>query len=367
MYNATLKILKTITDKGYEAYVVGGYPRDLYLDLNTADIDICTSATPKELKEIFKSIILPNNEYGSVTVIYRKIRFEITTYRIDIKYKNNRQPSKTKYTDDLLVDLKRRDFTINTLCMNYKGEILDLLGGKEDIENKIVRMVGNPKTRLKEDVLRILRAIRFATSLDFELEENLKKYIKKYGYLLKKLSYFRKKEELERIFSSPNASRGIKLIKELGLDKHLELTNIDKIVITSSLLGIWAQLGVLNIYSFSNYEKETIEKINKLKDLNLDNKNLFEYGLYICTIIAEYRKIDKVLINNMYNELPIKSIKEIDISAQEICEILNREPGPFIKVVYNDLKDNILDFNLENNKDKIKKYINLNKNSYKDV
>ena len=353
MYNATLKILKTITDKGYEAYVVGGYPRDLYLDLNTADIDICTSATPKELKEIFKSIILPNNEYGSVTVIYRKIRFEITTYRIDIKYKNNRQPSKTKYTDDLLVDLKRRDFTINTLCMNYKGEILDLLGGKEDIENKIVRMVGNPKTRLKEDVLRILRAIRFATSLNFELEENLKKYIKKYGYLLKKLSYFRKKEELERIFSSPNASRGIKLIKELGLDKHLELTNIDKIVITSSLLGIWAQLGVLNIYSFSNYEKES-----KMAEV---------FRIFVCTIIAEYRKIDKVLINNMYNELPIKSIKEIDISAQEICEILNREPGPFIKVVYNDLKDNILDFNLENNKDKIKKYINLNKNSYKDV
>ncbi len=367
MYNASLKILKTITDNGHEAYVVGGYPRDLYLDRNSADIDICTSATPKELKEIFKSIILPNNEYGSVTVIYKKIRFEITTYRQDIRYENNRQPSKIKYTKDILVDLKRRDFTINTLCMNYKGEILDLLSGKKDIEKRIIRMVGNPKIRLREDVLRILRAVRFATSLNFELEENLKKYIKKYGYLLKKLSYYRKKEELERIFSSPNAKKGIKLIKDLELDQHLELKNIDKLVITSSLIGIWAQLDVLDTYSFTSYERETIEKINKLKELNLDNKTIFEYGLYICTIIAEYRKIDKVLITKMYDELPIKSIKDIDITASEICELLDKKPGSFIKNVYDDLKNRILESKLENQKDQIKNYIYLNKYNYKDV
>lgn len=364
MYNTALKILKKITSNGYEAYVVGGYARDLYLDRVSADVDICTNATPMQLKTIFSSIILPTNEYGSVTVIMNKVRFEITTYREDIKYENNRQPSKTKYTKDILVDLRRRDFTINTLCMNDKGEILDLLGGKKDIDNKIIRMVGNPKIRLKEDVLRILRAIRFATILDFEIEDNLKKYIKKYGYLLKKLSYYRKKEELERIFSSPNALKGIKLIKELKLDEYLELKNLDNLIITSSLIGIWAQLDVVDIYDFNTYEKDEIKKINELKNLKLDNHTLFKYGLYPCTIIAEYRNLDKKLVNRMYDELPIKSVHDIKIKANEICEILKIKPSKIIKMVYNDLTDEILSLNVLNEFEDIKKYILKNKKKY---
>lgn len=364
MYNTTLKILKMITNNGYEAYAVGGYPRDMYLDRVSADVDICTNATPKELKQIFNSIILPTNEYGSVTVILNKIRFEITTYREDIKYENNRQPSKTKYTKDILVDLKRRDFTINSLCMNDTGEIFDFLDGKKDIDNKIVRMIGNPKIRLKEDILRILRAIRFATILDFELEENLKKCIKKYGYLLKKLSYYRKKEELERIFSSPNAMKGVKLIQELGLDKPLELNNLDKVIITSSLIGVWAQLGVVNVYEFNSYEKEEITKINELRNMNLNNKTLFKYGLYTCTIIAEYRNLDKLLLTKMYDELPIKTIHDIDISAKEICNLLKQKPGSFIKQIYNELKDKILDGSLINEKSDIIKYIEKIKVKY---
>ena len=209
MYQAALEILKKIEKYGYQAYVVGGYVRDLYLNRHSIDVDICTSATPKDLKEIFGDIMLPNIQYGSVTVVYRKIRFEITTFRKDIKYENNRIPVKIKYIDSLLEDLKRRDFTINTLCMNKAGEIIDLLGAKIDLDNKIIKMVGSARKKLKEDSLRILRAVRFATILDFNLDEDLKKYIKKYGYLLKKLSYYRKKEELEKIFVSHNAKRGV--------------------------------------------------------------------------------------------------------------------------------------------------------------
>ena len=360
MYEIAIKMLNKLSDNGFETYIVGGYPRDLILNRESFDIDICTNATPKELKDIFKDSMLPKVEYGSVTVIYHKIRFEITTFRKDLKYENNRAPAKIKYIGKLVDDLKRRDFTINTLCIDNNGNIIDLLDGKKEIETKTIKMVGNPKHKLKEDSLRILRAIRFATILDYELDKDLKKYIKKYGYLLKKLSYYRKKEELEKIFLSPNALKGINLIKELELDKHLELSNLDNLVLTSSIIGIWAQLNVENIYTFSNNEKEHIKQIKELVDDNmLDNYNLYKYGLYISSIVSEIKGIDKKIVSQRYNELPIKNRKEIDISANEICEALNKKPGPFLKEVINKLEYEIVNESIKNEKEILKNYIKL--------
>ncbi|MDD2377720.1 MAG: hypothetical protein PHD10_03385 [Bacilli bacterium] len=361
MYNSSIKVLNMIIDKGYKAYIVGGYPRDLYLNRKSADIDICTNASPKELKAIFKDIILPSNAYGSVTVVYNNIRFEITTFRKEIKYENNRLPVKIKYIDNLLEDLKRRDFTINTLCMDHEGNIIDLLNGRLDLDNKVIRVVGSARYKLKEDCLRILRAIRFATILDFDLDESLSKAIKKYGYLLKKLSYFRKKDELDKIFSSPNVLRGIKLIKELELDKYLELSNLDELVVTTSLIGIWAQLDVLNIYSFTNNERELISNINELRDKDvLDDYNLYKYGLYISSIVGEIKGINKRLITRKYNELPIYNRKDIVISVNEICKLLKREKGGYLRDILDDLEIKIIKNEIENEKEAIEQYI-LNK------
>ncbi len=361
MYNSSIKVLNMIIDKGYKAYIVGGYPRDLYLNRKSADIDICTNASPKELKAIFKDIILPSNAYGSVTVVYNNIRFEITTFRKEIKYENNRLPVKIKYIDNLLEDLKRRDFTINTLCMDHEGNIIDLLNGRLDLDNKVIRVVGSARYKLKEDCLRILRAIRFATILDFDLDESLSKAIKKYGYLLKKLSYFRKKDELDKIFSSPNVLRGIKLIKELELDNYLELSNLDELVVTTSLIGIWAQLDVLNIYSFTNNERELISNINELRDKDvLDDYNLYKYGLYISSIVGEIKGINKRLITRKYNELPIYNRKDIVISVNEICKLLKREKGGYLRDILDDLEIKIIKNEIENEKEAIEQYI-LNK------
>ena len=358
MYKSAINLLKKIEEKGFSAYIVGGYPRDLYLNRPSIDIDICTSATPKDLKEIFGDIMLPKVNYGSVTVISHKVRFEITTFRRDIKYVNNRTPLKIEYIDNLLDDLKRRDFTINTLCMDSKGTIIDLLGGKKDIDNKIIRMVGDPKKRLKEDALRILRAIRFAVTLNFRIDEDLKKYIKEYGYLLKNLSYYRKKDELDKIFSSANVSYGIDLIKELELDKCLELKNINLLKITDYPIGIWAQLDVLNKYSFTNNEYDTIKKINELKEADIFDKDiLYNYGLYITSIVADIRGIDKKVITSSYNDLPIKCRMDIIIEPLEIANLINKKPGAYLKEIINDLEYKILHKELENNIDDLKKYI----------
>lgn len=363
MYEIAIKMLNKLTENGFEAYIVGGYPRDLILNRESFDIDICTNAKPKELKEIFKDSMLSKVEYGSVTVIYRKVRFEITTFRKDLKYENHRVPTKIKYIGSLADDLKRRDFTINTLCIDSNGNIIDLLNARKEIESKTIKMVGNPKYRLKEDSLRILRAIRFSTILDFKLDDELKKYIKKYGYLLKDLSYFRKKEELEKIFLSDNVLKGIELIKELELDKHLELSNLDNLKITSSIIGIWAQVNVENIYTFNNTEKEHIIQIKELLNKDLDNYNLYKYGLYISSIVAEIKGIDKKELNQKYSELPIKNRKDINVSADEVCRLLNRKPGPFLKNIFNDLEVNILNNGLKNDKEVLLNYI---KNKFKD-
>lgn len=356
MYNTALELLNKFNEANFKAYIVGGFPRDLYINKKSTDVDICTNATPKEIKEIFKDSKINNEQYGSVSLIYNNVRFEITTFRKEKKYENNRYPVKIKYIDNLIDDLLRRDFTINTLCIDSEGNYIDLLNAKQDIDNKIIKCVGDANKKIKEDILRSLRAIRFATILNFKLDDKLKKAIKKNKKLIKKLSYYRKKEELEKIFSSPNCKYGLNLIKELELDKELNINT--NIIVTTSSLGIWAQLDVLDIYPFTKNEKEIIKNIKlALKEDALDNNILYKYGLYVCTLVGEIKNIDRVDIVKKYNSLPIYSIKDINVKADQICEILNKNKGPFIKEIYKDLEYKILNNLLENDFNEIKKYL----------
>ena len=358
MYTNALNILKKLNKNGYEAYIVGGYPRDLYLERTSVDIDICTNATPKEIKDVFGNAMLHEVNYGSVTVIKNKIRFEITTFRRDIKYVNNRFPVEMEYVDNLLEDLKRRDFTINTLCIDSEGNRIDLLDGIKDIDNKIIRTVGNPKIKLREDALRILRAIRFATELDFKLDEELKKYIKEYKHLLKNLSYERKKEELEKIFSSKNVRYGLELIQELGLDEPLELHNINDVVPIDSI-GIWSQLDVLDIYPFTKEEKQTIKIVNEYKNSDLyDIDTLYKcskYGLGYLYMICSIKGIDFKEIEKKYINLPIKSKKDIDFHPNDLIKLGIQ--GPEIKEIMDDLEYKILHDDIENKREVLKYYI----------
>jgi len=361
MLESALNLLKKISEFGYEAYLVGGYPRDLQIGKVSKDIDVCTDATPMELLKIFPDAEALNTEYGTIILNYEKNRYEITTYRKEFGQVGNRKPLKIEYISSLNQDLKRRDFTINTLCIDKNGKTVDLLGARKDIENRIIKMVGDPKVRLKEDALRILRAVRFATVLDFEIDETLKIYIKKYAYLLKKLSYDKKKDELDRIFASVNKEKGVKILCELKLIDALEIPKLKNIKITPSSIVTWSLLDVSNKYHFTNSEKEFIYKIKFLQDKNVLNKKiLYEYGLYICSLVSELQNIDKSEVTKLYNELPIHSKLDIALSPIEICTLLNKEPGGFLKDIISDLEDKILSGILDNDKEEIKIYI-LNK------
>ena len=229
------KILEKLEASGFEAYVVGGYVRDTLLNIQTTDVDICTNALPKDIIKIFNSKG-SKFSYGSISLTDDKYNFDITTYRSESNY-NKRAPLNIEYISDLNEDLKRRDFTINALCMNKEGEIIDPLNGINDLNNKKIKTIGNTDEKLTEDPLRILRAIRFSIVLGFDLDEEILEFIKNKKHLIQTLSYTRRQEELNRIFASKNPEEGLKLLKELNLLKELEI-NYNNIIATKDVLGI---------------------------------------------------------------------------------------------------------------------------------
>lgn len=358
MLEKALEVLKILNQNNYEAYIVGGYVRDTMLQRKTHDIDICTSATPKEILEVFENVIVSDMQYGSVIVSYKGHNFDVTTFRKEIKYESNRKPVKIKYIKNLKKDLLRRDFTVNTLCMNSKKEIIDVLNVKKDLDQKVLRTVGNPRYRIKEDSLRILRCIRFATILDFEIEDKTRHFLSKYGYLLRNLSQNRKKEELDKIFLSQNKEKGRKLLIDLNLTNVLDINKLNNIVLCTDLLGIWCQLEVDDIYPFTKYEKGQMKLLRQLlKYDEIDNYLLYKYGLYLCTVYADIKGLSKRKLNTKYSKLPITSRKDINISGEEISKVLNKIPGSYIKDIMEDLEKNILNNKLNNNYDEIKEYI----------
>ena len=351
MLDNALKLIKELTEHNYKAYIVGGFVRDLLLGRESQDIDIATNATPKEIQEVFQDSFLPTEDYGSVVVNKYGIRFEITTFRKEFMYQDHRKPVEIEYIDDLYQDLLRRDFTINAICIDENGEIIDFLGGRDDLERKLIRTVGDADERFEQDALRILRAIRFATVLDFQLDADVVVAIRKHRDLLKELSYHRKKEELDKMFVSGRAAQGIEMLLDFHLDKHLNLEHLSDVKNTNSLIGIWSILNVEDIYPFSNNEKEMMKDIREVMPLNnYDPFVLFEYGLYVNSVAGEMKGLDKKKITESYNSLVIHSRKDLDITSEEIMDSLDREPGEYLGDIYDDIEKEVLYHRLNNDK-----------------
>ncbi|MDD4035746.1 MAG: hypothetical protein PHS45_00215 [Bacilli bacterium] len=356
MLDNIIEVLNQIESNNYKAYIVGGFVRDYYLGLPSKDVDICTNAKIEDLEKILSNIISKNERYGSLVINYKGIKIEITTLRKDIDYENNRKPVNIEYVSTIKEDVKRRDFTINSLYMDKNKNIIDLVDGRKDIDNKVIKVVGDSNYKIKEDVLRILRAIRFATTLNFRLDNDLIEAIINNKELLEKLSYTRRKEELDKIFNSNNNKYGISLLLDLGLHKHLELDNLDTIVITDNSIGIWAQLDAGN-YCFSTREQRIIANIRKLLNLDItDEYIIYQYGLELLKIVSVIKKIDYNLIVTKYNNLKIKSKKDIDITFNNIKDILNLEAEE-VKKIYNDIELQIVYNKLNNEFADIKNYI----------
>lgn len=362
-----VNILERIEENGFEAYIVGGYVRDYLLGIESGDIDICTNARVKELLDIFSDISVTSNEYGSVKIVTNKLRVDITTYRRDLRYNGDRRKVEIEYVDNLIDDINRRDFTMNTLCMNKDKNIIDILGGTEDIKNQVIRCVGNIEDRINEDPLRMLRAVRFSTTLGFTIEEELYEKLKEYAYLIEQLSQERIKEELTKILVSKNALIGLEMLRDLGFLPYIGIEYNDSIVHVSDICGMYSQLEILREFPFSKEEKENIKIVKNILNYGIIDENvLFNYGLYLSLVAGDILGIDKDVIASMDKELVIRKIKDIDISSEEICEILDCKPGKVISEVYDELKNVILRKELDNSNSSIREYIFNNRRMWLD-
>ncbi len=356
MLESALSILKTIENAGFEAYIVGGYVRNYILGIPSNDIDITTNALPTDINKLFSNSILPQEPYGSTVVNVDDICFEVTTFRQELAYNNNRKPIHINYVPDLKTDLQRRDFTINTLCMNQYGDIIDLLDGKKDILNRSIQTVGNSNNKFQEDPLRILRAIRFATELDFTISSDTKIAIMNNKSLLANISYQRKKQELDKIFTSSNRLKGIDLLIKWNLLEILEIKGLSTVKVYDDLLGTWSIIDN-GKYPFTKRERKIINNIKTV--LKLDNLNplvLYKYGLYVNSIAAKQKGLNLHDVEAVYQSLPIHSKKDIAINSSDILNVVGYNKRNLLTKIYEDIANKILLKELSNTKVSIISY-----------
>ena len=367
-------IINKIYENNYEAYIVGGCVRDAILGFEPNDYDITTSASPNTIQEIFKDFkcIETGIEHGTVSVVIEDEIFEITTYRIEGEYKDHRRPDKVDFTDRLEEDLKRRDFTINAMAYNEKKGLIDLFGGKEDLNNKIIKTVGNPYDRFNEDGLRMIRAIRFSSKLNFTIEKETLKAIYDKSFIINNISLERITDEFTKIILS-DKPENIKYLFETKLLKHLNISNEDnigkltqfynEIVILKkinknlekrlALLDYIVEKNNINCKSFCNeliYSKKIIKNHNiiltLLKNIEIDHlnkveikkilsgvdRNLLEEYLDISRIIYDKeKKVDEIIdiLSEIEENNECYIIKNLKVNGRDIMSLgyKNKEVG----------------------------------------
>lgn len=209
-------IIEKLEENGYEGFAVGGCVRDALLFRNPDDWDITTSAKPEQVKALFKRTVDTGIQHGTVTVLMDGEGFEVTTYRIDGEYEDSRHPREVCFTSNLTEDLKRRDFTINAMAYSEKRGLVDEFNGVEDLKEGVIRCVGNPEERFHEDALRILRAVRFAAQLGFQIEEETLSAIRRLAPHLRYISAERIQTELLKLIVSPHPET-LRLACEAGI------------------------------------------------------------------------------------------------------------------------------------------------------
>ena len=300
-----------------EAFIVGGCVRDSIIGVTPNDYDITTSASPDEIMDIFKEyrIIETGIKHGTITLIKNNSEYEITTYRIDGDYNDNRRPDYVEFTKDITKDLERRDFTINAMAYNHKVGLVDEFEGIKDLDRKLIKTVGIADERFNEDSLRIIRAVRFSSKLGFNIEDETLTSIYKNMNLIKNVSVERIQQELNKILISENPEK-LYILYDAEMFKYIGLNNIhieksDLIKLKECKNDISLRLTIL-IHTMSN----KIEAIKLLDILKYSNKiknnciNFLEYideDIYIDKLTVK-RYLNKIGKENLNNVIYLKSI-----------------------------------------------------------
>ena len=355
-FNGAIDVLEKFNKAGYEAYFVGGCVRDFLLGCEFSDIDITTNALPKEVKTIFRKSIDTGIQHGTVTILVDGESYEVTTFRTEDDYIDHRTPEKVEFVSNLRDDLDRRDFTINAMALDSKGNLYDYHNGKKDLTNKIIKTVNNPNERFFEDALRMLRAFRFSSKLGFEIEDSTLVAIKKNAELIKFVSIERIVNEFKKLLAGIGSKRSLELLLDSKLNTYIPFLNDIISIVDCSKYTFCQSLYILAKLNNISFEKlrdlklsnKEIKKIKEYERINLeflDNRPL-ELILYkydkddIYFIVEYFDYCDKKNIDII--NLPISSFNDIAITSTEIISIIDKSPGPWMKEVTKKLEEAIL-------------------------
>lgn len=382
------ELLEKIESHQFDAYFVGGCVRDLLLDRPIGDIDIATSASPAQIMEIFDKVIPVGIDHGTVIVRHKQQSFEVTTFRLDGKYTDQRHPDSVKFINDIDLDLQRRDFTINALAMNKEEEIIDLFSGKIDLRNKKIRAVGNGHERFMEDPLRIIRALRFSSQLGFKIEEKTLAAMKQVTNQIQTIAIERIMNETTKLFSGDYVDASLDYLLDTKVYKYLPIfadypSLID--ILPRPLQPLHSFGEVISLFHYleptisittwvhawkcsNKIKREAVEltkAIINFKEHGINrwlvyqlSPNYFNGFLRLINLLYPEEQLTKQRVMDIKNELAIHSAKDLAIHGNDIQQLFpNNKPGPWIGQLISQIEKKVVLNALTNNKAKLKEWI----------
>jgi len=369
------KILYDLKRAGYEGYIVGGAVRDHLLKIPINDIDITTNAKPFQVTKMFKT--KPTGlKYGTVTVFMQDETFEVTTFRLDGEYIDGRHPDEVIYAETVEEDVKRRDFTINGMLMTEKDEIIDHVGGRRDLQNKLIRTIGDPADRFNEDALRIMRAFYFQAKLGFQIDRETRDAILLLKDNLKMIAMERILEEFIKMMKGKYVRRAIQSMITTGV--HEVLPGLSKglmfvkdleempFVDTFFTLAFTLNGTIPKEWPFSNKHRHRYEIASMLANTHLndfDPHTLYTYGFELCVLankvnfILGRAKNLKTKIESDYENLPLQSDLDLKLRATEMIAITGKKAGAWVKQLQTEMVIEVLNKRLNNDKDELISYV----------
>ncbi|WP_336824655.1 CCA tRNA nucleotidyltransferase [Sporosarcina sp. USHLN248] len=353
---ASREVVRQLMDAGYEAVFVGGSVRDHLLGKEASDIDIATSAMPTEVKEVFSHTFDVGIQHGTVLVMMYGEPIEVTTYRTEGTYADHRRPDEVHFVRSLEEDLKRRDFTMNALALTLDGLWIDPFGGQEDIKKRLIRAVGNADDRFQEDALRIIRAVRFASTLGFAIERDTANALKNNAPLIGHISVERIKTEMDKLFIGKYVERALTILVESNLHRELplfpqEIGMLSACAPFSSPLHGWAAFMIVGkfnpqdlfkAYKLSNQDKQFLTAVSEAFQERLAGKfgtdQLYKYTESVLQITErifhalypnkEYMTIEE--LREMKGKLPIQSKEDLCINGKDLMEWTGQRGGKWL-------------------------------------
>ncbi|EAC4736992.1 CCA tRNA nucleotidyltransferase [Listeria monocytogenes] len=380
-----LPVLQKLTTAGFEAYFVGGSVRDYLLNRTISDVDIATSAFPEEVKEIFQTSYDTGIAHGTVTVRENNEFYEVTTFRTEGTYEDFRRPSEVTFIRSLEEDLKRRDFTMNAIAMDKHFALHDPFSGQLAIQNKEIKAVGKASERFHEDALRMMRAVRFLSQLDFELDKETEKALESQIALLQHTSVERITVEWIKMMKGKAAKRAIELLLKVKMETYLPGLKDEKSALIEFASWDWEKrtteesiwLGLVvavkpnNVNAFLKAWKlpnKTIQLVNKayqdalkMKETWLEDE-LYHAGKAVFSLVNELNVIrgqenNQHKLSQAYEALPIHSKKDLAITGADLLKWSGESAGPWVKETLDKVECGVLSNEINNEKIQIKRWL----------